>query len=64
MRAPEERRSNLHEKRRLLTPMANGMRTPVYVADSVGYPLARAEVARAYEIAKTIAFPKTWGNLR
>jgi hypothetical protein len=46
-----------------VTSVLNGMRTPAYVEDSAGvlhWPLL--ESARsAYEVAKTIAFPKDLG---
>ncbi|MEK6631913.1 MAG: hypothetical protein AABY94_01240, partial [Nitrospirota bacterium] len=46
-----------------VTSVLNGMRTPAYVEDSVGvlhWPALESARA-AYEIAKTIAFPKDLG---
>ena len=46
-----------------VTSVLNGMRTPAYVEDSLGvlhWPALKS-VRPAYEIAKTIAFPKDLG---
>jgi len=68
---PQERRSESLSRKALwvltstpgVTSVLNGMRTPAYVEDSVGvlhWPALESSRS-AYEIAKTIAFPKDLG---